>query len=82
MNNFERKAFIVTKILEGNASDIFEALQLVGGDIAELEGIPFGSRNRVNEISMDFVDGKLNSSESLRQLREFIQSIPDSPSTT
>ena len=79
MNNVERKEFIVSKILENNASDIFEALKIVGGDIESLEGVPFGSRNRVNEISMDFVEGKLDAKESLEQLMNFVSSVPDKP---
>lgn len=77
MNNIERKKFILTKIRENEPADIFEALKIVGGDVAELESIPFGSRNRINEISMDFVDGKLDAKESLEQLEIFMLSVPD-----
>ena len=45
----------------------------------ELEGVPFGSRNRINEISMEFADSKLDAQESLEQLKEFVLSVPDIP---
>jgi hypothetical protein len=79
MNNADRKKYILSQLAANHCPDVFAALNIVGGDVGALEGLPVELGNRVTIICEDYMDGILEDKESIEKLKEFVRSVPDQP---
>jgi hypothetical protein len=77
MNQAQRKLWIVERLQSGEFESIFSALPRLGGELASLEGVPFGMRNLPTELCVDLSDEKISAEESIKKLISYVHAIPD-----
>ena len=77
MNQAQRKLWIVERLQSGEFESIFSALPALRGELASLEGVPFGMRNIPTELCVDLTDEKINAEESIQKLIAYVHAVPD-----